>query len=297
MYFPIPTSPNIIETPDFSNRPFVAGFELTVTGATTMTFLPGCARSVDKPDTIFYPPINANAPGVITLDVSTVFTPGGLDANGNQIIGTPVGFGGCFPLPLNQAGLAGNNTVFPLYAIGDSTGKAFTTIIVPTSANFLPAGYDSFVRVGQVYINGTTFNIIPFLQTGHYEVRNYVLADAVRVLTAGAATVPTLVDLSTGNGPVTPGPTSKVLLLVEFQSATQTDSLMLIPTGLTSASVPPVQFENTVISVNSLSNVEMAPGIDVTTGDSGIDYFATSASDTSSIWVSGWSDDMGVALR
>ena len=290
--FKIPTNPNIFETPDFSSRPFVSGFELSVTGLTTLSLQPGCARNVTSPFNIFYPPINANAPGVITVDVSTVFAPAGLDANGNPIVGTPVGFGGCFPLPLAQAGLAGNNTIMPLLAIGDSSGKNFTTIIVPTSGSFLPAGYDSFVRVGQVFINGSTFNIIPFEQSGHYESRNYVLADAVRVLTAGAATVPTLVDLSSGNGPVAPG-SAKVLLLVEFQSNVQTDSLMLIPTGLTSVSVPPVQFENAVVGVNQLSNVEMAPGIDVTSGDAGINYFATSALDISNIWVSGWTDDMG----
>lgn len=295
MFFPIPTNVNIVETPDFSSRPFVAGFELTVASTTLLTFLPGCARSVDKPDTVFYPPINANAPGIITVDVSTVFAPGGLDANGNQIVGTPVGFGGCFPFPLNQTGLAGNNTVFPLYAIGDSSGKNFTTIIVPTSKDFLPFGYDSFVRVGEVYINGTTFLIIPFVQSGHYEVREYMLADDVIVLSAGAATVPTLVDLSINSGPITPKFTSKVKLNFEFTPAAAGDSVSSVPTGLTSTSYP-VFIQNPGAARMSVQ-VEMIPGIDPTTGHAAIDYLNSAVAGATDIYVAGWTDDMGVALR
>lgn len=295
MFFPIPTNVNIVETPDFSNRPFVAGFELTVASTTVLTFLPGCARSVDKPDTIFYPPINANAPGIITLDVTTVFAPGGLDANGNQIVGTPVGFGGCFPLPLSQTGLAGDDTTFPLYAIGDSTGKNFTTIIIPTSKDFLPFGYDSFVRVGQVYINGTTFQIIPFIQSGHYEVREYMLANDVLVLSAGTATVATLVDLSIDNGPITPKSTSKVKLNIEFTPDAAGDNVSLVPTGLTSTSYP-VFIQNPGAARMSVQ-VEMIPGIDSTTGDAGVDYLNNTADASTDIYIGGWTDDMGVALR
>jgi hypothetical protein len=295
MFFKVPTNPNLVETPDFSNRPFVAGFELTITGPTTMTFLPGCARSVDKPDTVYYPPINANSPGVITVDVSTVFTTTGLDFNGNPVTGTPVGFGGCFPLPLNQAGLAGNNTVFPLYAIGNDSGKPFTTIIVPTGKDFLPAGYNSFVRIGQVYIDGTTFHIIPSLQTGHYEVRQYELANSVTALsTLTPATSATFVDLTTGNGPIAPGFTSKVLLNVFFNPNAQTDVLTLNPTGLTGGAII---LQGSVAGAKSSFLVEMLPGIDATTGHAGIDYAATSASDTVDIEIVGWTDDMGVALR
>lgn len=293
MFYPIPVTQNIVETPDFSTRPFVAGFELTVSDATTMTFLPGCARSVDKPDTVFYPPINASAPGVITVDVSTVFAPTFLDSNGNQVIGTAVGFGGCFPLPLNQTGLAGNNTTFPLYAIGDSSGKNFTTIIVPTSKDFLPFGYDSFVRVGQVYIDGTTFEIIPFIQTGHYEVREYQLAQSVSVLNGGAATSATLVDLSLGDGPITPKSTSKVKLEVSFTPDAQADAASLGATGLTGT---PIILQAAAAAKCSWL-IEVVPGIDSTTGDSGVDYLVSTVDDALTLLVIGWTDDMGVALR
>jgi len=296
MFFQVPTNPKITETPDFASRPYVAGFEMTVTGATTATFLPGCARCVAFPDNIYYPPINTNAPGVITLDVSTVFIPQGqLDFNGQLIIGTPIGFGGCFPLPLTQAGMAGNNTLFPLYAVGDSTGANPTTIIVPTSQAFLPAGYDSFARVGEVYIDGTLFHIIPFKQTGHYEVRQYELGNSVTALsTLTPATSPTFVDLTAVNGPIAPGFTSKVLLNISFNPNSQTDVLTLNPTGLTGTGII---LQGSVAGAKSTFLVEMLPGIDATTGHAGIDYSASSALDTVDIEVIGWTDDMGVALR
>lgn len=292
-FFQVPAS-NFVETPDFSVRPYVAGFEQTITGLTTMTYNPGCARSVPRPENIYYPPINTNAPGVITVDVSTVFVAPGLDPYGNTITGTPIGFGGCFPLPLSQTGLAGNDTVFPVYAIGDSTGKLPTTIIVPTAANFLPAGYTDFVRIGLVYIDGTTFQIIPWQQTGHYEERNYQLATAVEVLTAGAAGSATLVDLTVGDGPIMPG-IAKVSLSALFTPGAAADTASLIATGLTSSSPYPVVLQGSA-ALGMEVLVPMNVGIDPTTGDAGVDYLV-SGTDTLSLWVSEFTDSMGVYLR
>jgi hypothetical protein len=293
-FFAIPTNPNIFETADFSSRPYVAGYELSVTGLTTLSIQPGCARSVANPANVFYPPINANAPGVITVDVSTVFAPAGLDANGIPVVGTPVGFGGCFPLPLNQVGLAGNNTVFPLLAIGDSSGKLATTVIVPTSGAFLPAGYNTFVRIGQVFIDGTTFNIIPFQQSGHYEVCEYQLASSVSVLNAGAATSATLVDLSAGNGPIVPGSTSKVAFNAVFTPNAQADVASL---GVPEVAGLPIVLQGAVAAVRVAWPIDISVGVDPVTGHAGIDYAVTAGTDSLTLEVIGWTDDMAVQLR
>ena len=293
-FFNVPTNSKIEETAEFSSRPYVAGFELTVTSATTLTVQPGCARGVASPSNIIYPPINTNAPGVITVDVSTVFAPAGLDANGNPVTGTPVGFGGCFPIPLNQTGLGGNNTVFPLYAIGDSTGARPTTIIVVTGGAFLPAGYDSFVRVGQVYIDGTLFQVIPFKQTGHYEVRNYQLGSSVNVLNAGAATSATLVDLTAADGPIVPGPTSKVSLLATFTPNAQVDFASIGATGLVGL---PVILQGAVAAARTTFLIDVEPGVDPITHHAGVDYSVTAGTDSLTLDVIGWTDDMAVQLR
>jgi hypothetical protein len=299
MYFKIPTNPKIVETPVFdaaigSARPYVAGFEMAVTGLTTFTIQPGCARDVATPSNIPYPPINAAAPGIITVDVSTIFVPPNqLDANGNPVTPTPVGFGGCFPLPLSQAGLAGNNTVMPVFAIGASDGTLPTAAIVPTNSAFLPAGYNTFARIGYVFINGTTFQIIPAIQTGHYERREYQFANAVVALTAGAAGTATLVDLTSGNGLVPPG-VSEVNLSALFTPGAAADQARLNAAGQTSTTYPVVLQGSAALATQV--SVSMLPGIDATTGDAGVNYLVTGA-DTLSLWVAGFTDDMAVQIN
>lgn len=290
MFFRIPTNPALVETADFTTRPAVAGYEMSILSTSVVTFTPGVVRSVANGgpfgvNLITYPPVNLAAPGIVTLDVSTVFDP-------NLIV---AGFGGCFPLPLNQVGLGGNSTVFPVLAIGDSSGKNPPTVIIPTAGTFLPKGYDMYGRVGQIYIDGTTFLIIPTLQTGSYEVREYQLATAVQVLSAGAAGSPTLVDLSTANGPITPRSTSKVKFNALFTSNAAIDTASMIATGLTSAGVYPIVLKNET-NASAEWQVESVVGIDVTTGDAGVNYLVSGA-DALSLWVTGWTDDMRVSLR
>jgi hypothetical protein len=303
-FFKIPvttTTPGIDETPDFSTRPGVSGFEQTITGANTFTLAPGCIRATASggPFNINYGVYNgvtANLPGVYTVNTASVWT-------------VTSSVGGAFPFAINTLSLSSHNTVFPLYAIWDSSnGTSPVTllnqsgsvtnnfaVIIPTSANFLPTGYDSFACVGFVYINGTTFNIIPWLQTGHYEQRNYQLATAVQVLTAGAAGVPTLVDLTALNGPIPPKWATQVKLSALFTPAAAADQASLIATGLTSATPYPFVIQNSA-ALGAQSEIVMAPGIDPITGDAAIDYLVSGV-DTLSLWVSEFSVDLMGPLR
>jgi hypothetical protein len=268
---------------NYAQAAAVSGFKLAITSATTATLQPGFAQASNTGFGIYYPSGEPNQPGIITIDTSVT------------------GANGCYPNPLSGLGLA-NATTFGVYVLGDDAGTvaasgsqtAGTVAVIATGNNFLLPGYTSYRRVGLVRID-TSGNLIPMVQAGNSNDRNYMFADAVRVLTTGSATTPTLVDLTVGDGPVIPG-ASSVSLLVEFQAAVQTDSLMLIPTGLTALSVPPIQFENAVTGVNQLSNVDMVPGIDPITGDAAINYSATAGGDVTSIWVSGFTDSLGFGI-
>lgn len=278
--------------PDFSSRPAVAGYEQEVISLTQFTMNPGCARGVTNgglygSNLVVYPGTVAGLPGVITVDVTTVWTYGAT-------------FGGAYPYAINTLGLAGNNTVFPVYAITDSSNGSTNGIpnnpayVILTANVPLPAGYDTYDRIGLIYIDGTTFNIVPWAQTGSYEKRNYQLATAVQVLTAGAANVPTLVDLTAGNGPVIPG-APEVKLSALFTPTVATDTASLIATGLTSSGPYPFVIQNSAAAA-AQSQVVMSPGDNPVNGNAAVDYLV-SGTDTLSLWVSEFTDDMSIVLQ
>jgi hypothetical protein len=268
------TIPNFSTVMNLNNVPFIFGFELAVTSTTQFTLNPGCARAVTNNEVIQYPSAQPNLPGKITVDVTTV------------------GANGVYPFSIDTSGIT-SDTTFPVFVLGDSRGSNPTVAVVATGDNFLLPGYDSYVRVGLVYIDSATGHLIPLKQTGHYEVREYQLASGVSVLNAGNDTTTTLVDLTVGDGPIPAVWTSKVKLNVSFTPDSQANVARFGIPGLTGT--PIVLQEAAAAKGGQL--VELLVGVDSDTGDAGVTYDVSTSDDAVTLTVVGWTDDMTIQVN
>jgi len=280
-------APAFSAIPSYESSPFVSGFELAVTGNTTLTVQPGMCRALTSSQVIAYPSFSASVPGVVTVDVSTV------------------GPNGCYPLSLAQMGL-GLFTQLPVYACFDSAGTTRNPanpavsgpgfcIVVATGNNFLPAGYDAFRRIGWAYINDDTLHLIPMIQSGHGDLRTYILQDGVQVV-SGSATAQTTVDLSSGDLPVPAGSVRKVLLDANISPNAAGGWISVEPGNATAGSVAPAQIFGSVASQPNSSMIEMIATPNASTGDAEVKYFVDNAGSVGVLTVIGFEDSLGNTL-
>lgn len=283
---PAPTFPS---TPDIASTygvpmAFVSGFEMAYASTTTFTVNSGNANAENNGEVIEYPSVIPTLPSIITVDI-TVLAAAGLTL-GNQI---QPGTSGVFPVSIASLGLSANTT-FPVYAVSDSSGKNGPIVVVATGNNFLPAPYDSFRRIGFVTIAHATGFIVPFIQSGSFLDRDYQFVDAIPALAGGASQILVAVDLSTGDLPIVPGPTSKVKILSLWIPAAAADTSSLTPTGLT-PTVYPVVLQNAA-AFGAQENWELIPGIDVSNGSAAISYINSAAAGALSLWIVGFTDSL-----
>lgn len=180
--------------PNFYSQPWISGFEMSMVQSFSdvrqFTIQPGSARALTSDFVISYSPNSTpNLPHEIIVDTETV------------------GINGCYPHSLESLSLA-RDTVFPVYIVGNASGTGLsasapkTGVIVATSDAFLPAGYDSYCRIGLIYIS-TALDIIPWVQEGSLNERYYNLGlPIVMTTTTDVNFVP--YDLTAGDGAIPP---------------------------------------------------------------------------------------------
>ena len=284
MAFYQPTFTNGVQTwPSYSAAPYVTGFNLKVTGTSTITLGQGAARAFTKNEGINYIAPSVQAPSVITVDASTV------------------GANGCYPV---AAALAAPtyDTAFGVYVLGSTSGltnpgqqELLPVAVIATGPNFLPAGYDVWRRVGTVIIEAGTSTIKPMTQSGNGNERIYLLNDAYTLVSAGTSTTMAEINLSNSAasyGVLNPAFAEKALLSVSYTSATVTNKLVL-NSASTAPSTAGVVVQSPVISQALIVPVDMAVGFD-TSGNAAVWYEVTSGSDAATILLAGFTESLGL---
>lgn len=276
-------SPNFSTIPSLQSNPFVTGFNITITGSTTFTVSPGSARALTSGYIIAYPAGTPNMPANIAVDVSTV------------------GAGGCYPHSIASLALA-NDTLMGVYVVANSSGTTggslnpniAASVIVATGDNFLPSNYDSFCRIGFVYIDSGTGNLIWMSQSGNGNERTYILNAGPAAVSAGNATTSTSLDLTSGDGVVPPGAGTLVYLGLTLNGNAAGAYVRLFPTGnLTgngsAGAITPVATQTLGVAD------EMVTGV-ATNGDASINYLVNNTGTTTTIIVQGFVDSLGASL-
>ena len=263
--------------PDLQSDPFITGFNYQYLTATTFSISPGAARAYTSDFVIQYPATLPGLPSSIIVDTTTI------------------GAGGCYPI---SAALAAptNDTSFGIYAIGKSSGttdgslnnNVSASVVVATGNNFLPAGYDSWRRIGTVYITAGTNNQILMFQDGFDLNRNYSLQSFVPIVTGGASTSLALVDVSAVEGPCNPFFTSQVGIQTVFTPAAAGNQISFAPSNVTGGNT--VRFAGQVAAVAIIETFNMTPSI--VSGDAAI-YYAVTAG-TMNAHVNGFQESLGL---
>lgn len=286
-------SPSFSAVPGYQSVPFVSGFEIKYLTTTTFSVAPGCARSLCNNNIIQFQSFSATVPSSITVDI------------------TDVGVNGCYPVSIDSLGLS-DFTMFPVYAITASSGvKASgvantiaggtTTIsgpgiIVATGNNFLPDGYDSYVRIGWVYIKDTDSTIIEMTQSGHNNERVYILSNPFAALTDGGATTATVVDLTAGDGPIPKNKNIEVILNVEVDP-NAADGFVELESGLaTAAAAMPTKIFGSVAGASNSAVVRLVATPNATTGNAEVKYLVDHANTDATINVIGFVDSLANAI-
>jgi hypothetical protein len=150
-------------------------------------------------------------------------------------IDAPNGTPAIAPVVINGANVGANgvdvaaivaSSFYAVYIISDSTDYQSTAglLSLSTTAPNLPEGYDMFQRIGWV-LTDSSANILQFWQYGSNETRTYYYDVGISVLSAGAATSFTAVNLSTAVPPIN----TEVLLNYTFTGTATTDIAEFLP--------------------------------------------------------------------
>ena len=282
VFIPAPTA--FATVPSFQSAPFVTGYNIEATGNTTFTVSPGAARALTNEFVIQYPSFSATVPGNITADISTV------------------GLNGCYPNSIASLGLA-YNRLFPVYVVTDTSGVRASGsvsangpfVIVATGDNFLPAGVNSFRRIGWLWVSQATGYILPMAQSGNGNEREYLLNAPITAISGGTEhTTAAEIDLSATTGIVPPNRNSKVNLNVQLTAAAATSLVYLQPQSFAAATTATSVLAQVASDAMGVM-VSMVCGQDATTGNAAIKYLVDNGSAVT-ILVAGFTDSLGNSL-
>ena len=256
---------------------YISGLNISVASTTVMAIAPGMAR--DSSDNIDMEVGFPNLQGITTPPV--------LFQNYMQ------------PLFINSAVIGANGLDqgtliatmdYAIYLIGDSRGYLPVAGLISLTSNafpLLPFGYDSYVLLGFVQTDGSAHFVAS--STNPINMRNaraYYLSPAVSVLSGGNSTTFAAIDLSTAI-PTTTSRDVIAYLLVTFIPAAIGDTVQFRPTGEgTPQTAGLVTIVGIAANVAQTQYVQVICG--VATSKPEIDYKVTSASDSVSVSVVGY---------
>lgn len=193
----------------------VQGLEITITGDATATIEAGQARN------------STNENDIILSDQVT------LNVDNNGINGL-------------DTGSMGNNLLYSLYAVGDSSFNSTPGVVLSLSATqpLLPVGYDMYRKIGYLRSDGTA-DFLPGYFSGSANERIFMYdAPIATAVTAGASTSDAEVSLSTFVPAVSGIP---VYMFYDMTPAAASRVLTLKPFGATGA---PFQATSQVTAVH-----------------------------------------------
>jgi len=282
---PVTASLNSNAVPSYQANPFVTGFNISVTGNTTLSVSPGAAVAFGSSALIQYPQDLPGLPVTLSADISTT------------------GVNGCYPLSLATLALA-NDTIFPLYVISNSAGTTngslnpdsgtIPALVVATGSNFLPKGFDQFRRIGYVFVAHSTGHLIPVIQSGKSNDRLYMFDYSVLALSAGAATTATGVDLTALDGLIPPKKGVEVIFGSVLVGNAAAAYLQTFPTNGNAlfnqaGAITPVAaqpFGTQFVMAAGLNN----------SSNASIDYLVNNAGTSSTLYVNGFVDSLDALL-
>lgn len=195
-----------------------------------------------------------------------------------------------------DAGILAASTQYAIYLIGDSRGYNQVAGLLTLTSNafpLIPLGYDSYRLIGFIETDPS----IHFVFATHepqemVSATAYYLQPPVSVLSGGNSTTFAAVAL-TAAIPSAGLPNVIVELLVTFIPAAVGDTVQIRPTGST-ATAGLVTITGLVAGIAQSQYIQVIAGVNGTP-DPSIDYEVTSASDSVSMSVVGWTGAPHVA--
>lgn len=264
---------------------YISGMNLSVASTTVIAIAPGQAR--DSSDNIDMP---ISFPGL----QGNVF---GIGSSSNQGIVPPILFQGYQqPLFINSAvvgangidqGSLGATTEYGIWLIGDSRGYKPVAGLLSLTSNvmpLLPLGYDSMRLLGFTLTDGASHFLAANMLNMAF-AKGFYLSPSISVLAGGVSAVFAAIDLSSAI-PTTTARDVIAYLLVTFIPAAIGDTVQFRPTGTSvTANLPTIS--GIAAGVAQQQYIQVIAG--VSAGQPKIDYKLTSASDSVSVSVVGYS--------
>jgi hypothetical protein len=193
-----------------------------------------------------------------------------------------------------------NTGFYTIFAIGDATGYQPSAYIGSLNLDtpVMPYGYDLYRRIG--YIKAEAGNITPFSQYGNSNDRIYNYVTAIQVLTNGAATTWTDVDLSAAipnvNNSTTPiNPDIPVFMYLQGTPSSVGDLMSVRPPSSSSfTGLIPITYQAPIAGVNISMTSEMLIGSAIFSGVTkpAVQYYGSSSSDLWNIFIIGYRDSL-----
>lgn len=256
---------------------YISGLNISIASTTILAIAPGQAR--DMNDVIDMPVGFPNLEG-ITMPATrfqNYMPPLLINSAVNGANG------------LDQGTLAAS-TQYAVWLIGDSRNYNPVAAILSLTSNayaLLPSGYDSLRLIGFIQTDGSSH----FVYATH-KPQNMVNALAyynqppISVLSGGNATTFTAIDLTASSAvPTTTLPNVIVQLLVTFIPAAVGDIVEFRPTGSTATSGL-VTITGIAAGIAQTQYIQVIAGVGSSKPE--IDYLVSSASDSVSVSVAGW---------
>lgn len=176
--------------------------------------------------------------------------------------------------------------IYAVFLIADPSGYRPTGLLLSLSATspLLPFGYGLLRRIGWA-VTDASVHFLKFTQLGANSARSYFYDTMPQVLTAGAATSFTAVDM-TVTVPAVPPIVTSVTFNYVYTPSSAAHSAYLRATGSAATVVPALQ--NSAAAAGG-ANVTILCGVATSLAE--VDYKVTS-SDTLSLWVYSYQDQL-----
>ncbi len=267
----LPGSPIIA---NFQTSAVLNGLNIQHASTTTFTVSAGAARAYATNSIISFPSNLPRPSYTATVDCETL------------------GALGCWPeLPATAA--PSLDTAFPVYLLGDNSGKNEPTIIVATGDNFLLDGYNEWRRIGQVHFDAGTNNLKFNVVSGNSLERQYQYLSTLSVVSAGNAELYTLVNLSGTNFPCNSEFVTKIDLQIKYTPATAaTNTFQIVTSSAPISSGAPVIVKSVADGVQYVGNVSLVP--DINSGTTSFYYRVSNAADSVDIRLVGYTESLGI---
>lgn len=276
--FTASASPSIQNDPIYQlPHLYISGMNISYASTTVIAIAPGQAR--DNNDVIDMP--------VSFPDANNNLNPALLFQNFQQPLLVNSAVNGVNGLDI---GTIAASTNYAIYLIGDSRGYNLVAGLLSLTSNAaptLPQGYDSFRLLGFTQTDSSShFVYSTFKPQNMVGALQYINSPALTVLTGGAATTFTAMDLTTNSAiPTTTLPNIITWLFVTFTPAAAGDTVQFRPTGST-ATAGLVTITGVAAGVAQTQYVQVIAGVGSSKPE--IDYKVTSGSDAVTVQVASW---------